>query len=181
MQHSGGIASPICQEGQSERTFLIFLFFLIFFLFFLIFPPFWQIFHYHGALCPPLTPSDYATAAPPPPPPRPPSGYATAAQPYNTLHMWVPGLKLTGYKQKEALTVPSLNLPPGQIVYLLAMTYYWEVIWGCAISLHGKVHFFSRQLFWKTWRGRGGEGVGEIQAMFCKSQIIGVHFLARLR
>ena len=38
------IASPICQEGQSERTFPIFAFYSLFFLFFLIFPSFFLIF-----------------------------------------------------------------------------------------------------------------------------------------
>ena len=55
--HSSCVASPICQEGQSERTFLIFAF-SQFFLFFPIFPPlfpeFWPFFLLSGrALCPP--------------------------------------------------------------------------------------------------------------------------------
>ena len=37
------VASPICQEGQSERTFPIFPLFLIFSLFF---PDFWQVFFF---------------------------------------------------------------------------------------------------------------------------------------
>ena len=43
------VASPICQEGQSERNFPIFAFSSWFFLFFpdfsWFFPSFWQIFH----------------------------------------------------------------------------------------------------------------------------------------
>ena len=54
------VASPICQEGQSEKNFLIFAFcsrfFLFFFpifpefflIFFLIFPDFWQFFWCQG-------------------------------------------------------------------------------------------------------------------------------------
>ena len=65
------IASPICQEGQSERTFPIlafssqlFLFILIFSQFFLsfflifslFFPDFWQFFHCQGRHSAPLAP-----------------------------------------------------------------------------------------------------------------------------
>ena len=58
---ASSIASPICQEGQSERTFPIFAFSSRFFLFFPdffpLFPDFWQIFHCQGW-----------HSAPPPPP-----------------------------------------------------------------------------------------------------------------
>ena len=57
------IASPICQEGQSERNFPIFdfssrffLFFVIFPEFFLIFPDFWHFFAVRGGTLPPLPP-----------------------------------------------------------------------------------------------------------------------------
>ena len=57
------IASPICQEGQSERTFPIFAFSCRFFLFFPIipdfpplFPDFWHFFHCQGWHSAPLTP-----------------------------------------------------------------------------------------------------------------------------
>ena len=65
------VASPICQEGQSERTYPIFafpifpLFFLIFCLFFPIFPDFFPIFGKYfavrGGTLPPCHPSGYAT------------------------------------------------------------------------------------------------------------------------
>ena len=61
-------ANPVCQEGQSERTFPIFAFssrFLVFPDFSWFFPSFshfWQIFCCQGwQLCHPLTPSGYAT------------------------------------------------------------------------------------------------------------------------
>ena len=71
------VASPICQEGQSERNFLIFAFssrfFLIFFWFFLIFSRFFLIFSrvlaifccqwWHSAP-PPCHPGGYAPAQP---------------------------------------------------------------------------------------------------------------------
>ena len=61
------IASPTCisQEGQSERTFLIFcLFFPIFPLFFLIFPLFFPFFFaVRGGTLPPMPPSGYTTAS----------------------------------------------------------------------------------------------------------------------
>ena len=59
------VASPICQEGQSERTFPIFALSSRFFLFFPnfphLFPDFWQFFRCQVALFPPCTPSGYAT------------------------------------------------------------------------------------------------------------------------
>ena len=56
------VASPICQEGQSERTFLIFAFSSRFFLFFpLFFPILGKFFAVRGGTLPPLTPSGYAT------------------------------------------------------------------------------------------------------------------------
>ena len=60
---TSSVASSICQEGQSERTFPNFCFFFpIFPAFFPLFPDFWQIFRcqgWHSAL--PCTPSGYAT------------------------------------------------------------------------------------------------------------------------
>ena len=54
------VANPICQEGQSERTFPIFAFSSRFFLFFpgfsWFFPDFWQIFRCQGGTLPPLPP-----------------------------------------------------------------------------------------------------------------------------
>ena len=65
---NSSVASPICQERQSERTLLIFPLFLIFSLFFPIFPDFlpllpdfWQFFRCQGGTLPPLTSSGYAT------------------------------------------------------------------------------------------------------------------------
>ena len=61
------IASPICQEGQSERNFPIFAFSSRFFLFFpdfprALFPDFWQIFRCQGWYSAPLaTHCGYAT------------------------------------------------------------------------------------------------------------------------
>ena len=62
---TSSVASPICQEGQSERTFPIFAFSSRFFLFFpsfpLLFPDFWHFFWLSGvALCP-LAPPPVAT------------------------------------------------------------------------------------------------------------------------
>ena len=65
---SSSVASPICQEGQSERIFPIFAFFFLIFplfsdsLFFPISPPpspfpdFWQFFRCRGGTLPPLHP-----------------------------------------------------------------------------------------------------------------------------
>ena len=59
------VASPVCQEGQSERTFPIFAFSSRFFLVSPIFPDFPLFlanFSLSGvALCPPWPPSGYAT------------------------------------------------------------------------------------------------------------------------
>ena len=63
------VASPICQEGQSKRTLLIFC---LFYRFFLFFPNFGKFFAVRGGTLPPLPP--LPTSPPPPPPPR---GYAT--------------------------------------------------------------------------------------------------------
>ena len=68
---TSGVASPLCQEGPSEKKNLpdFCLFFLIFFFFpicslisqfFPLFPDFWQIFRHRGALCPPV---GYATGS----------------------------------------------------------------------------------------------------------------------
>ena len=59
------IASPICQEGQSERNFLIFAFSSQFFLIFPSFSRFLAIFFAvrGGTLPPPCHPSGYATAS----------------------------------------------------------------------------------------------------------------------
>ena len=55
---TSSVASPICQEGQSERTFPILTFSSRFFLFFLIFPLFFLIFDnffaVKGGTLPPL-------------------------------------------------------------------------------------------------------------------------------
>ena len=66
---SSCVASPICQEGQSERTFPIYPLFPNFPLFFPIFcdvlplfSDFWQIFRSQGGHSGLLTPSGYATA-----------------------------------------------------------------------------------------------------------------------
>ena len=72
---TSSVASPICQEGQSERTFLIFAFLPNFFLFFpnflsffpifpdfpLFFPDFWLIFCCQGWHSAPLDPPPMAT------------------------------------------------------------------------------------------------------------------------
>ena len=50
------VASPICQEGQSERTFPIFAFSSQFFLFFLISPYFFPLFHDFFPLFPDFVP-----------------------------------------------------------------------------------------------------------------------------
>ena len=68
------IASPICQEGQSERTFPILAFssdfssfsqflpnFPLFFPIFPLFPDFWQFFHCQGGTLPPLPLYGYTT------------------------------------------------------------------------------------------------------------------------
>ena len=65
---TSSIASPICQEGQSERTFPIFAFscncsfFPIFPDFPLFFPDFWQIFHCQGGHSTPLPRTGYTIA-----------------------------------------------------------------------------------------------------------------------
>ena len=57
---SSSVASPICQEGQSERTFPIFAsssrFFPFFPRFYPLFPDFWQIFRCQGWHSAPLAP-----------------------------------------------------------------------------------------------------------------------------
>ena len=66
---TSSVASPVCQEGQSERTFPIFAFssrfFLFFTRFFLIFPSFSRFLANFSlsrvGLCPPWPPSGYAT------------------------------------------------------------------------------------------------------------------------
>ena len=65
---TSSVASPVCQEGQSERTFLIFtfssrfFFFPRFFLIFSLFPDFLANFSLLGvALCPPWPPSGQTT------------------------------------------------------------------------------------------------------------------------
>ena len=68
---NSGVASPLCQEGQSEITFQIFTYSFRFFLFcpifspfprfFSFFPQFWQNFRCQGELCPLLPPCGYAT------------------------------------------------------------------------------------------------------------------------
>ena len=62
------VASPVCQEGQSERTFPIFAFSSRFFLFFpifhgfsLFFPIFGKFFAVRGGTLPPWPPSGYTT------------------------------------------------------------------------------------------------------------------------
>ena len=56
-QFGSSVASPICQEGQSERTFPIFAFSSRFFLFFPDFSPiFGKFFAVRGGTLPPLTP-----------------------------------------------------------------------------------------------------------------------------
>ena len=66
-------ASPIYQEGQSERTFLILTFSSWYLLFFPDRPPLFPFFQIFGKFfnC------QEGHSAPPPPPPRPPGGYAT--------------------------------------------------------------------------------------------------------
>ena len=68
---TSSVASPICQEGQSERTFPIFVFSSRFFFFswfspfFPIFPlitQFWQIFHCQGGHSAPFPHTGYGTA-----------------------------------------------------------------------------------------------------------------------
>ena len=71
---TSSVASPICQEGQSERTFPILPFLHDFSSFSLIFPD-----------CFPL---------PPPPPPRTPSGYATVSYMLKTTRKILNGLFL---------------------------------------------------------------------------------------
>ena len=58
--YASSVTSPFCQEGQRERTFLIFLFFPDFSLFFPdlfpLFPNFWQKFRCQGGHSAPLAP-----------------------------------------------------------------------------------------------------------------------------
>ena len=67
---TSSVASLICHEGQSERTFPIFPpfpdFFPLFPDFLPLFPNFWQILHCQGGTLPPSTPSGYATESYPP-------------------------------------------------------------------------------------------------------------------
>ena len=58
---ASSVASPICQKGQSERTFPLFHFLPLFPDFLPLFPNFWQFFCCQGAHCPPWPPSGYAT------------------------------------------------------------------------------------------------------------------------
>ena len=57
------VASPICQEGKSERTFPILAFssrFSSFFSIFPLFPDFWQFFRCQGGTLPPCPYTGYA-------------------------------------------------------------------------------------------------------------------------